>query len=343
MEPINVFDYEILAEERMDPIYWDYYAGGSDDEVTVRTNQSDFGRMRLRPRVLVDVNHCDTRTSVLGTPVGMPILVAPSAYHAMAHPQGECATAQGARAAGTLMIAATDSSRTLEEIASVAGEARWFQLYLYPTREIAAGLVRRAEAAGYRAIVLTVDMPVLGNRERDLRNRMTIPPPPLTRANFAGVNIEGHAWRTLTWDDVAWLRSLTALPIVLKGILTAEDALLALEYGVSAIVVSNHGGRQLDSCVTGIEALPEIVDAVAGRCEVYCDGGFRRGTDILKALALGARAVLVARPVLWGLAVNGAAGVQHILEMLHSELLRAMALTGCPTLASINRSLLKMG
>jgi isopentenyl diphosphate isomerase/L-lactate dehydrogenase-like FMN-dependent dehydrogenase len=341
VEPINVFDYEILAEERMDPIYWDYYAGGSDDEVTVRTNQSDFGRWRLRPRVLVDVTRCDTRTSVLGTPIAMPILVAPSAYHAMAHPEGECATARGARAAGTLMIAATDSSRSLEEIASMAGEARWFQLYLYPTREIAAGLVQRAEAAGYRAIVLTVDMPTLGNRERDLRNHMTIPPPPLTRANFAGINAEGHAWRTLTWDDVAWLRSITSLPIILKGILTPEDALLALEYGVSAIVVSNHGGRQLDSCVTSIEVLPEIVDAVAGRCEIYCDGGIRRGTDILKALALGAHAVLVARPVLWGLAVNGAAGVQHVLEILHAELTRAMILTGCPTLSSVHRSLLK--
>lgn len=342
VEPINVFDYEILAEERMNPVYWDYFAGGSDDEVTVRTNQSDFGSMRLRPRVLVDVSRCDTSTSVLGTPVRMPILVAPSAFHSMAHPQGECATVQGAGAAGALMIAATDSSRSLEEIYQAAGGPLWFQLYLYPTREIAAGLVRRAEAAGYRAIVLTVDMATLGNRERDLRNHMTIPPPPLTRANFAGIETEGHAWRTLTWDDVDWLRSVTSLPIVLKGVLAAEDALLALEHGVSALVVSNHGGRQLDGCVTGIEVLPEIVAAVAGRCEIYVDGGIRRGTDVLKALALGARAVLVARPVLWGLAVDGAHGVQHVLEILRTELERAMILTGCPTLASINRSLLKM-
>lgn len=342
VEPINVFDYEILAEERMDPVYWDYYAGGSDDEVTVRNNLSDFGRMRLRPRMLVDVSSCDTSTSVLGTQVRMPILISPSAFHGMAHPEGECATAQGAHAAGTLMVAATDSSRSLEEIAAVAGKARWFQLYLYPTREIAAGLVRRAEEAGYRAIVLTVDMPTLGNRERDLRNHMTIPPPPLTRANFASITVEGHAWRNITWDDVAWLHSITSLPIVLKGILTPEDALLALEYGVSAIVVSNHGGRQLDASVTSIEMLPEIVEAVAGRCEIYIDGGFRRGTDVLKALALGARAVLVARPVLWGLAVDGASGVQRVLEILHSELIRAMILTGSPTLASVNRSLLKM-
>lgn len=298
--------------------------------------------MRLRPRVLVDVSHCDTSTSVLGIPVGIPILVAPSAFHGMAHPDGECATARGAGAAGTLMIAATDSSRSLEEIAQTASAPLWFQLYLYPTREIAGGLVRRAEEAGYRAIVLTVDMPTLGNRERDRRNNMTIPPPPLARANFVGSETEGHAWRSVTWDDVAWLRSVTSLPIILKGVLAVEDALLALEYGVSAIVASNHGGRQLDGCVTGIEVLPEIVEAVAGRCEIYVDGGIRRGTDVLKALALGARAVLVARPILWGLAVDGAQGVQSVLEILREELERAMALTGCPTLASVNRSLLKL-
>lgn len=342
MEAINVFDYEILAEERMNPIYWDYFAGGSDDEVTVRTNQSSFGHIRLRPRVLIDVNHCDTSTSVLGTTVSMPILAAPSAFHGMAHPDGECATVRGVGAAGTLMIAATDSSRSLEEIAQAASAPLWFQLYLYPTREIAGGLVRRAEEAGYRAIVLTVDMPALGNRERDRRNQMTIPPPPLTRANFAGIETQGHAWRSVTWDDVVWLRTITSLPIILKGVLSAEDALLALEYGVSAIIVSNHGGRQLDGCVTSIEVLPEIVEAVAGRCEIYVDGGIRRGTDVLKALALGARAVLVARPILWGLSVEGARGVQGVLEILHEELERAMALTGCPTLANINRSLLRL-
>lgn len=341
MEPIDVFDYEILAEEQMNPVYWDYFAGGSDDEVTVRANQGEFSRIRLRPRVLVGDGHCEIGTSVLGTPVDMPILVAPSALHCMAHPDGECATARGAGAAGTLMIAATDSTRSLEEIAQAATGPLWFQLYLYPTREIAAGLLRRAETAGYRAIVLTVDFATLGNRERDRRNRMDLPPLPLVRANFSGLDIAGHAWRTLTWGDVDWLRSVTSLPIVLKGILAVEDALLALEHGVSAIVVSNHGGRQLDSSVTGIEVLPEIVDAVDGRCEVYVDGGVRRGTDVLKALALGARAVLIGRPVLWGLAVNGAAGVQHVLEILRTELERAMTLSGCPTLASIDRSLVR--
>ncbi len=342
MEPINVFDYEMLAEERMDPAHWDFYAGGSDDEVTVRANLSDFARLRLRPRVLVDISRCDTSTTVLGTPVSMPILVAPTAFHCMAHPEGECATARGAGAAGTLMTATTDATRTVEEIAQAASGPLWFQLYLYPTREIAASLIQRAEKAGCKAILFTVDLPVLGKRERDRRNGVTIPPPPFVEANFVGIEMKGHAWRTVTWDDVDWLRSITSLPIVIKGILTAEDALLALEHGVSGIVVSNHGGRQLDSAVTGIEALPEIVEAVAGRCEVYMDGGIRRGTDVLKALALGARAVLVGRPILWGLAVDGARGVQHVLEILRAELELAMKLSGCPDLSSINRSLVKL-
>jgi isopentenyl diphosphate isomerase/L-lactate dehydrogenase-like FMN-dependent dehydrogenase len=202
--------------------------------------------------------------------------------------------------------------------------------------------VHRAEDAGYRAIVLTVDLPRLGNREKDLRNNVTIPPAPYQEANFAGIEKEGQAWVPLTWKSIEWLRSITSLPILLKGILTEEDARLAVEHGVEGIVVTNHGGRQLDTAIPGIEALPEIVDAVAGRCEIYFDGGIRRGTDILKALALGARAVLIGRPVLWGLAVNGADGAFSVLELLRKELELAMALSGRPTLASIDRSLLRM-
>lgn len=341
MDPINVFDYETLARERMDPLYWDYFASGSDDEITLRANSSDFARLRLRPRVLIDINACDTRTTVLGTPVSMPILVAPSAFHCMAHPEGECATAQGAASAGTLMVASTDATRSMEEIAQAASGPLWFQLYLYPNREIAGSLVQRAEAAGYKAIVLTVDLPRLGNRERDRRNQWNIGLTSFTKANFVGTTVTGTTWNTITWADLAWLRSITSLPILVKGILTAEDALLALEHGVAGIIVSNHGGRQLDSVVTGIEALPEIVDAVAGRCEIYMDGGIRRGTDILKALALGARATLVGRPVLWGLATDGAQGVQSVLQMLHTELELAMQLSGCPSLEHIPRSLVK--
>jgi isopentenyl diphosphate isomerase/L-lactate dehydrogenase-like FMN-dependent dehydrogenase len=341
MIPVNLFDYEKLAQARLAPHLWDFFQGGSDDEVTLRACRAAFERIRLRPRVLVDVSSIDTRTTVLGTPVSLPVLIAPTAAHCVAHPDGECATALGAGRAGTLMIASTVATRTLEEIAQAASGPLWFQLYIYPTFEVAEWLVRRAEAAGYRAIVLTVDLPKLGNRERDRRNGVTIPPPPYQEANLAGVEKEGQQWVPLTWDAIAWLRSVTTLPILLKGILTAEDARLAVEHGVAGIIVSNHGGRQLDTSIPSIEALPEIAEAVEGRCEIYLDGGIRRGTDILKALALGARAVLIGRPALWGLAVNGANGVYDVLELLRRELELSMALAGRPTLASIDRSLVR--
>ncbi|HEV7129457.1 MAG TPA: alpha-hydroxy acid oxidase [Ktedonobacterales bacterium] len=344
MEPINLLDYERLAQQRLNPVYWDFFAGGGDDEVTLRANRTDFARLRLRPRVLVDVHHCATSTSVLGLPVDMPILIAPTALHCLAHPEGECATAQAAGAAGTLMVASTDATRPLEAIAQAASGPLWFQLYIYHSLAVAAGLVHRAEVAGYRAIVLTVDLPVLGNRERSTRHHVALPPPPLTEANFVGVaEADGGDWLPVTWETVDWLRALTTLPILIKGILTAEDALLALAHGVSGIIVSNHGGRQLDGAVSSIEALPAIVAAVAGRCEVYLDGGIRRGTDVLKALALGARAVLVGRPILWGLAVDGASGVQRVLEILRTELERALQLAGCPSLASVTPSLVSWG
>jgi isopentenyl diphosphate isomerase/L-lactate dehydrogenase-like FMN-dependent dehydrogenase len=342
MEPLDVFEYELLAKERMNPVYWDFYAGGSDDEVTLRANQADFARIRLCPRMLVDVTQCDTSTSVLGRPVPMPILIAPTSMHCLAHPEGECATAQGAGAARALMIASTDATRPLEEIAQAASGPLWFQLYIYGSLEVAGRLIRRAEAAGYQAIVLTVDLPVMGNRERSKRHAVPMPPPPLVEANFVGIAQEDLGQVPVTWNIIDWVHGESGLPILVKGILTAEDALLALEHGVSGIIVSNHGGRQLDGTVTSIEALPEIVDAVAGRCEVYLDGGIRRGTDIFKALALGARAVLVGRPILWGLAVDGASGVQQVLSILHTELERAMKLAGCPTIATINRALVKV-
>lgn len=341
MNPINVFEYETLARARMNSIYWDAYANGSDDEVTLQANRTDFARLRLRPRVLVDVAQCNTSTTVLGLPIRMPVLIAPTSLHCLAHPEGECATAQGAGAAGTLMIVSTKSTRSLEEIVQASNGPLWFQLYIYQSLEVAAGLVRRAEAAGYQAIVLTVDVPVLGNRERSKRHNTPLPIAPMVEANFVGAAVDSQDRISVTWETVDWLRSFTSLPILLKGILTAEDALLALEHGVSGIIVSNHGGRQLDGSVTGIESLPEVVDAVAGRCEVYVDGGIRRGTDILKALALGARAVLIGRPALWGLAVDGADGVRQVLEILNTELELAMKLSGCPTLASINPTLVK--
>lgn len=344
MDPINVFEYEAIARTQMAPAHWDYIHGGSDDEVTLRSNRAALECIRLRPRVLVDVsaNVLDTRTSVLGIPISMPIMVAPMSMHCLAHPEGECATAQAAGRANTLMIVSTTATRSLEEIAKAASGPLWFQLYVYPSLEYAEKLVHRAESAGYKAIVLTVDLPTLGNREKDRRNNVIIPPPPFFEANFVGVEKNGQEWVSLTWESLTWLRSITSLPILLKGILTAEDALLTLEHGMDGIIVSNHGGRQLDTALASIEALPEIVNAVAGRCEVYFDGGIRRGTDVLKALALGARAVLVGRPVLWGLAVNGAEGAYHVLEILRQEFELAMALSGRPTLSSIDLTLLKL-
>jgi len=342
MELVNVFDYEKLARTRMAPPLWDFFQGGSDDEVTLRNCRAAFERIKLRPRVLVDVSKIDMDCTVLGTPVSTPLLIAPMASHCVAHPDGECATAQAAGRAGTLMIASTVATRTIEEIAQAASGPLWFQLYAYPTLKVAESLVSRAENAGYRAIVLTVDLPRLGNREKDRRHNIAIPPAPYREANFVDVEKVGQAWVTLTWDSLAWLRSITSLPIILKGILTGEDARLAVEHGVDGIVVTNHGGRQLDTAIPSIEALPEIIEAVAGRCEVYLDGGIRRGTDILKALALGARAVLIGRPILWGLAVNGADGAYAVLELLRKELELAMALSGRPTLASLDHSLLRM-
>ncbi|HLJ34682.1 MAG TPA: alpha-hydroxy acid oxidase, partial [Ktedonobacteraceae bacterium] len=333
-----------LAEERIEPGAWGYYQGGSDDEVTLRECRAAFQRIKLRPRMLVDVRSIDMHTTVLGTPISMPVLVAPTAYHCLAHPEGECATAQGTGHSDTIMIASSFSNRSLEEIAEVATKPLWFQLYSYRDLQSTGKVVQRAEAAGYKAIVLTADLPRLSNRERDIRSKFVLPAN-LFIANYKDVEKDDDYIPVptyLTWDAIEWLRTITTLPIVVKGLLTAEDALIALERGADAIAVSNHGGRQLDGAIPSIEALPEIIEAVDGRCEVYVDGGIRRGTDILKALALGARAVFVGRPAIWGLAVNGADGVHSVLEILRTELELDMALCGCPSLDRITRSLVRM-
>ncbi len=336
MELVNVNDFEAPARVRIEANHWDYFMGGSGDEVTLRTNRAAFERLLLRPRMLVDVSNCQLQTSVLDLPLSMPILVAPMAFHGFAHPEGECETARGVGKAGTLMIVPTVSHRTIEEVAEAASGPLWFQLYVYEDQAITANLIQRAERSGYRAIVLTVDMPRFGRREKDVRNQFILPP----AANFKVDDVTKLS-PSLSWKDLEWFRSLTSLPLLLKGILTAEDAQLAVEHGVNGIIVSNHGGRQLDTAIASIDALPEIVEAVAGHCDVYVDGGIRRGTDIIKALALGARAVLVGRPVLWGLAVDGANGVYQVLELLRAELELGMALCGRPTLESIDRSLVR--
>jgi 4-hydroxymandelate oxidase len=355
MQPSNLQEYETLARTGMDAVTWDYFSGGSDDEVTLRASVAAFRRVRLLPRVMVDVSFCSCATTVLGTPVSMPIMVAPTAYQCLAWPEGECATAQAAGKAGTVMVVSTMATRSLEDVARDASRPLWFQLYMYRDRSLSLSLVRRAEAAGYQALVLTVDAPRLGNRERDLRNGFGLPPH-LHMANFAideSSDLSGrepglsalalHAAATfdasLTWETVDWLCSSTNLPVLIKGILTADDARLAVLHGARGIIVSNHGGRQLDGVSATIEVLPEVVEAVAGRCEVYMDGGIRRGTDVLAALGFGARAVLIGRPILWGLAVDGASGVYHVLELLRAELELSMALAGRPTVDSIDRSL----
>jgi isopentenyl diphosphate isomerase/L-lactate dehydrogenase-like FMN-dependent dehydrogenase len=342
MDPVNVVEYEALARARMNPAAWDYYAGGSDDEVTVRESRAAFERIRLRPRVLVDVSRVETATTVLGSPISMPVLVAPTALHGLASPEdAECATARGTGAAGTLMVVSTSSSRNLEDIAAAATGPLWFQLYIWTWKQ-ADSLIQRAQAAGCKAIVLTVDLPRMGNRERDKRNQLDLFYGPIMRTAYELAEEVVPIVDTLTWDVLDWLRERTDLPILVKGILTAEDASIAVERGAAGVIISNHGGRQLDTSILSIEALPEVVAAVGGRADVYVDGGIRRGTDILKALALGARAVLVGRPILWGLAARAEEGVCHVLTLLRDELELAMALAGCPTLETISPALVKL-
>ena len=352
----NLLELEDLARAKVPRPSFDYIAGGAEDEVSLRRNREAFTKWALRPRVLVDVSRRDTSTSVLGQRVSMPILVAPTAFHGLVHPEGEVATARGAAAAGTVMVVSAIATRELEEVAKAVAGPRWFQLYVWRDREVTAQLVKRAAKAGYGAICLTVDTPLLGRREKDERNVFTLPPG-LSIANVRPAGLDGvpasergSAFAkyvaelldpAVTWKDIAWLRSLTSLPIVLKGIMTAEDATLAVEHRVDGIIVSNHGGRQLDSTVGTLDALPDIVAAVQGRVEVFMDGGVRRGTDVLKALALGAKAVLIGRSALWGLALGGADGVRRVLEHLRGELELAMALTGRAALAQVDRSLVQ--
>jgi 4-hydroxymandelate oxidase len=350
--PLTIDDFEALARERMERAAYDYYAGGAGDERTVAANRAAFDDILLRPRVLVDVSTVDLQTTVLGHTLEMPVMLAPTAFNRLADPDGELAAARAAVSCGTVMVASTISTCSLEEIAAACDGRRWFQLYVYKDRELTRELVARAEAARYSALVLTVDTPFLGRRFRDVRNAFALPEG-LTMRNFEAASVNASRWgrhssfsayvhdlfdASLSWSAVEWLRHQTRLPVVVKGVLTQEDAAKAVDAGVDGIIVSNHGGRQLDSVTPTIRALPEVVDAAKGRTEVMMDGGVRRGTDILKALAFGARAVLIGRPYLWGLAAAGEAGVRAVLELLRDELRLAMALAGRPTIESIDRS-----
>ena len=345
---LNPHDFESAAREKLSPSVYDYYAGGAGDEITVRENELAWARHRLVPRMLVDVSVCDLRTSALGDALSMPIITAPCALNRLAHPDGELAVSRAVSALGTAQVLSTLSSTSLEDVAAAAPAPRWFQLYVYRDRAVTQALVQRAEAAGYTAICLTVDVQRPGNRERDFRNGFRVPP--AVRAMNFGQAIEdtddGSALLkyindqfdpSLTWEGLDWLRSITRLPIVVKGILAAADARLAVEHGAAGIAVSNHGGRQLDTVLTSCEALPAVVDAVDGKAEVFVDGGIRRGTDVFTALALGARAVLIGRPYLWGLAVDGERGVMRVLTLMRDDLALSMALAGAPSVGKIGR------
>jgi isopentenyl diphosphate isomerase/L-lactate dehydrogenase-like FMN-dependent dehydrogenase len=332
--PLSVWDYERLAEERLDANAHAYFAGGAGDEVTLRDNVAAFERRKLRPRVLVDVGAGTTATTVLGSEISMPVLIAPLALQRMAHPEGELATARAAASAGTVMCLSTAATARPAEVAAAApGAPKWFQVYVFDDRGITEELVAEAVDSGYGALVLTVDAPFLGRRERDLRIDFKIP---------EGLTPSGNIFTEgfdlgLSWRDLEWLAGY-GLPVVVKGLITAEDARLACEHGAAAVVVSNHGGRQLDGVPATLDALEEVSDAVDGRLEVLLDGGIRRGTDVLKALALGARAVLIGRAMVWALAVDGEAGVRHVLELLQDEIKLGLALLGCRSPGEVTRA-----
>jgi 4-hydroxymandelate oxidase len=355
VRPINLFEYERLANQHLSQMALDYYASGAWDEITLRDNRAAFERYKLRPRMLVDVSQRDLSTQILGQSLELPILIAPMAFQCLAHPEGEIATAKAAAKMGTAMVLSTLATKSIEEVASVGNQTpQWFQLYVHRDRALTRTLVERAYAAGFQALCLTVDAPLLGKRERDTRNQFVLPSG-MELANLATLTDLEISYKpgesglfayfleqlnpALMWKDLEWLQSLSPLPLVVKGILRGDDALRAVEHGAKAVIVSNHGGRQLDGAIATIDALSEVVAAVGDKAEVLVDGGIRRGTDVLKALALGAKAVLLGRPVLWGLAVGGEAGVQHVLELLRDELDLAIALSGCAKLQDIDPSL----
>jgi isopentenyl diphosphate isomerase/L-lactate dehydrogenase-like FMN-dependent dehydrogenase len=341
VELLNVWDYEAEAARRLEPGAHGYYAGGAGDERTLRDNVEAYTRWQLRPRVLVDVAGCTTATTVLGQELSMPLAIAPVAFQRVAHPDGEVAMAGAAAAAGTAICLSTLATTTPADVAAT-GALRWFQLYVFRDEAVTRELIAQAVDNGFGALVLTVDTPVLGRRERDHRTGFTIPPEVTVSALGGGGVTPQEAFAlmspSITWRDVERLVSETHLPVLVKGVITAEDAHLACEHGAAGIVVSNHGGRQLDGVAATIDALPEVVDAVDGRVEVLLDGGIRRGADVVKALALGARAVLAGRAPLWGLAVDGEAGALRVLELLRDELRLALQLVGCPSPAGLTRA-----
>ncbi len=353
---LNVWDFKKIAQQRLDQASWDFITGAAGDEISMRWNREAYDRIRLEPNVLVDVSGIDTRTRLFGQEIPFPILVSPSGGHSRSHPDGELATARGAGQAQAIMAVSTLSSKPIEELARVATQSLWFQLYMIRDRGLTREIVERAEAAGCKAICITVDTPVTGARNREQRagrrRRQGSQTPRALPPHLTGYkrpeSVEGAIFSTtldpsITWKEINWVRSFARVPVLIKGVLNPADAQRAVQEGISGIIVSNHGGRNLDTVPATIDALPRIADQVAGRFPILIDSGIRRGTDILKAVALGANAVMIGRPTLYGLASAGPEGVSRVIEILRHELEMAMALTGRTSLSQIDRSVLWQG
>lgn len=354
-QPLNLLEYEALAQEKLPEMVYGYYASGANDEITLSDNRRAYDAISLRPRMLRGVETRDTSVTVLGKTLPSPVMIAPMGFMKMGHEDGELAVARAAGAHGLPMVLSTMSTYSIEDVQSAANAPLWFQLYIFRDRAVTQKLIERAESAGFSALVVTIDTPLLGRREADIRNEFHLPDTMMAK-NLMDVEMgvvsraDGDSglsayiaslWNNnLTWDDIDWVRSITDLPILVKGVLRGDDAQIAIEHGVDGVIVSNHGGRQLDTATATIRALPEVVEAVGGQVDVLIDGGIRRGTDVLKALALGAQAVLLGRPVLWGLAHDGEAGVKRVLDLLHDEFVLAMALAGCRDIAEITPDLI---
>ncbi|ETO92073.1 alpha-hydroxy acid oxidase [Legionella oakridgensis] len=352
MHPINADEFECLARKKLDSNIFEYIKGGATDELTLTTNRAAFNQIQIIPRVLKNIIDVKTDIRILDTQLPFPLMIAPSAFQALAHPEGELATVKASNISRTGMILSALSTVSLETIAQAATCPLWFQLYVYKNRSITEALIQRAESNHYQAIVVTVDTPIMGKREADIRNQLKLPKH-IEPVNFKPYQVNNVSKQTgsqikqytdinfdksLTWEDIAWLKSVTHLPIVLKGILHPKDAELAIKHGASAIIISNHGGRQLDSTPATINALPAIAKAVSQQIPILIDGGFRRGTDIFKAIALGANAILLGRPILWALAVDGKRGVLSLLDLLIQELIETMMLSGFSSIEAIQEN-----
>lgn len=351
-DAVSLSDLEAIAHQRIEHMAWEYINSAAADEITLRWNREAYDRLRLNPRVLHDVGKVDTRVTVLGEELPFPVILAPSALHKLVHPDGELATVRGAAEGQAAMVLSTMASVTLEEVSKNAKRSLWFQLYVQKDKGFTAELVQRAVRSGYKALVVTVDTPIEGARNRQTRAKFHLPPG-VELANLRGLKNEFGAPPTtekevfkgilpdrLTWKDIEWLQSLSKLPVLLKGILNPDDADQAARQGIAGVLVSNHGARNLDTVPATIDVLPRVVDKVGGRMAVLVDGGVRRGTDVLKALALGANAVLIGRPVFYGLSAGGAEGVAKTLSILRTELEMAMALTGRTRVADLDRTVL---